>query len=149
VPSSIVVNLNACEQMHIRKQMRRLRLLCPLLRLHILLLLAQQRSPTEIADWLLCSRSSVYEVAACWRQGWRPGQSKETEQAPSTLGFAPSLRRSLLALLAKAPRCGGLVPHALELCELGVELRGPAWPCSVGRDRAALVTSVGLALEAH
>jgi transposase len=107
VPSSIVVNLNACEQMHIRKQMRRLRLLCPLLRLHILLLLAQQRSPTEIADWLLCSRSSVYEVAACWRQGWRPGQSKETEQAPSTLGFAPSLRRSLLALLAKAPAAEG------------------------------------------
>jgi len=67
VPTPIVVNLNACEQAQIRKQMRCLRLLYPLLRLHILLLLAQQRSPTEIADWLLCSRSSVYEVAACWR----------------------------------------------------------------------------------
>jgi hypothetical protein len=59
VLSSIVVNLNAYEQARIREQMRRLRLLCPLLRLPILLLLAQQRSPTEIADWLLCSRSSV------------------------------------------------------------------------------------------
>jgi hypothetical protein len=45
--------------------MRRMRLLHPVLRLHILFLLAQQRSPTEIADWLFCSRSSVYEVAAC------------------------------------------------------------------------------------
>lgn len=33
-------SLNACEQMEIRKQMRCLRLLCPLLRLHILVLSA-------------------------------------------------------------------------------------------------------------
>ena len=90
-----------------RKQMRRLRLLCPLLRLHILLLLAQQRSPTEIADWLLCSRSSIYEVAACWRQGWRPGQSEGAEQTVSILPLAASLRRSLLALLARPPGAEG------------------------------------------
>jgi putative transposase len=107
VLSSIVVNLNAYEQARIREQMRRLRLLCPLLRLHILLLLAQQRSPTEIADWLLCSRSSVYEVAACWQQGWRPGQIEETEETVSTLALAPSLRRSLLALLRIPPAAEG------------------------------------------
>jgi putative transposase len=107
VPTPIVVNLNDCEQAQIRKQMRCLRLLCPLLRLHILLLLAQQRSPTEIADWLLCSRSSVYEVAACWRQGWRPGQKEETEATASPLALAPSLRRSVLALLARPPAAYG------------------------------------------
>jgi putative transposase len=107
VPSPIVVNLNAAEQARLREQMRRLRLLCPLLRLHILLLLAQQRSPTEIADWLLCSRSSVYEVAARWRQGWRPEQREKAEDADSALALAPSLRRSLLALLRKPPAVEG------------------------------------------
>jgi transposase len=84
--------------------MRRLRLLCPLLRLHILLLLAQHRTPTEIADWLLCSRSSVYEVAHAWRRGWRPGQA---EEPASAWAFLPSIRRSLLALLAKPPSAYG------------------------------------------
>ena len=103
MPSQIVVDLSVEEQTRIREQMRRLRLLCPLLRLHILLLLAQQRSPTEITEWLLCSRSSVYEVAACWRQGWRPGRIGEREEIRSAMGLAPSLRRSLLALLSKSP----------------------------------------------
>jgi putative transposase len=107
VPSPIVVNLNSSEQARLREQMRRLRLLCPLLRLHILLLLAQHRTPTEIAEWLLCSRSSVYEVAAAWQQGWRPGQKEQTEATDSSLLLAPSLCRSLLALLAKSPAAYG------------------------------------------
>jgi putative transposase len=105
VPSQIVVDLSAGEQIRIRQQMRRLRLLCPLLRLHILLLLAQRRSPTDIADWLLCSRSSVYEVAVCWRQGWQPGET--TEETGLPLALAPSLRRSVLALLRKSPAVEG------------------------------------------
>jgi len=107
VPFPIVVDLPAGEQTRIREQMRRLRLLCPLLRLHILLLLAQHRSPTEIADWLLCSRSSVYEVAACWRQGWRPGRIQEAEEVRSVVILAPALRRSVLALLGKSPMAYG------------------------------------------
>jgi transposase len=87
--------------------MRQFRLLCPLLRLHILLLLAQHRSPTEIADWLLCSRSSVYETAACWRQGWRPEPGEETAEPDSALALAPSLCRSLLGLLRKSPAAEG------------------------------------------
>jgi len=87
--------------------MRRWRLLCPLLRLHILLLLSQHRSPTDIADWLLCSRSSVYEVAACWRQGWKPGLLLDTDESPAALALAPALRRSLLALLGRPPAAYG------------------------------------------
>jgi putative transposase len=75
--------------------------------LHIILLLAQQRSPTEMAGWLLCSRSSVYEVAAAWRQGWRPGQKDPTAEGNSSLFLAPSLHRSLLALLTKPPAAYG------------------------------------------
>jgi transposase len=77
------------------------------LRLHILLLLARHRSPTEIADWLLCSRSSVYEVAHGWRQGWRPAQNEEAEGPISAMVLASSLRRSLLALLGKSPSADG------------------------------------------
>jgi transposase len=107
VPSQIVINLNPTEQAYLRQQMRRFRLLCPLLRLHILLLLAQQRSPTEVADWLLCSRSSVYEVAAGWRQGWRPEPKGPAVESDAALRLAPSLRRSLLALLQKSPMTDG------------------------------------------
>jgi putative transposase len=107
VPSQIVVDLTASEQTRVRKQMRRLRLLGPLLRLHILVLLAQRRSPTEIANWLLCSRSSIYEVAVCWRQGWRPWPGELEQETASSLCLAPSLRRSLLALLTKSPMAYG------------------------------------------
>jgi putative transposase len=107
VSSPIVVELSASEQAQVREQIRRLRLLCPLLRLHILLLLAQPCSPTEIAEWLLCSRSSVYEVAAAWRQGWRPWQREPSEEAISALALAPWLRRSLLALLRQPPTAYG------------------------------------------
>jgi putative transposase len=105
VPSPIVVKLSASEQAKIREQMRRLRLQCPLLRLHILLLLAQHRSPAEIAAWLLCSRSSVYEVAHCWQQGWRPATADFTERPASCLSM--SLCRSLLALLGRTPAAYG------------------------------------------
>jgi putative transposase len=106
VPSRIVVNLSSAEQARLRKQMRRWRLLCPLLRLHILLLLSQGRSPTEIADWLLCSRSSIYEAVASWRRGWRADQIQEADVS-SVIKLAPSLRRSLLALLRKPPAADG------------------------------------------
>jgi transposase len=107
VPSAIVLQLSSSEQTYLREQMRRLRLLCPLLRLHILLLLAQQRSPTEMAHWLLCSRSSIHEVAAAWRQGWRPGQPEQAAEGDSSVFLVPSLQRSLLALLQKPPAAFG------------------------------------------
>lgn len=105
MPSPILINLNATEQARLREQMRRL--LCPVLRLYIVLLLAQRRSPSEIADWLLCSRSSVYEVAAYWRQGGRPGPLSITKEGSAMLALAPSLRRSLLALRGRSPAAYG------------------------------------------
>ena len=107
MPSQIVVELSVSQQAEIREQMRRFRLLVPVLRLHIVLLLALGRSPTEISDWLLCSRATVYEVATCWRQGWRPWQKEGAEEKISAIGLAPWLRRSLLALLNKSPAAYG------------------------------------------
>src|SRR3982750_3887204 len=74
VPSRIVIEISAAEQVRLRKQLRRARW-GGWLTLHILLLLAQQRSPTAIADGLLCSRSTVSAAAWTWRQGHRPWET--------------------------------------------------------------------------
>jgi transposase len=152
VPSQIVVDLTAAEQSRLRKQVRRLRLLCPLLRLHIVILLAQCRSPTEIADWLLCSRSSIYEVAACWRQGWRPWPDEFKQETASSLRLAPCLGRSLLALLRISPAADGWCRTRWSCATLALSLQarrgiqvsaetvrrwlhGLGWRCAVERFR--------------
>ena len=127
----MVVNLSAAEQARLREQMRRLRLLCPVLRLHILLLLSQGRSPTEIADWLLCSRSSIYELVACWRQGWRPGHIQEADGS-SVISLAPCLQRSLLALLAQPPAAYGWCRTRWSCAALALESGSAAGLVRVG-----------------
>ena len=68
VPSRMVIEIPAAEQVRLRKHLRHARW-GGWLALHILLLLSQQRSPTAIADWLFCSRSTVYAAAWAWRLG--------------------------------------------------------------------------------
>jgi transposase len=102
VPSRIVIELSAAEQAHWRKQLGRARW-GGWLALHILLLLSQQRSPTAIADWLFCSRSTVYAAAWAWQQGHRPWEG--SAGVPAAL---PSMRqRRLLTLLQKIPSLYG------------------------------------------
>jgi len=73
-----------------------------LLALHILLLSAAGRTPTEVATWLFCSRSSVSRIVRAYQAGTFTGQPKSRASRPS-----PSLIRSLLAILRAAPRrCG-------------------------------------------
>lgn len=50
------------------------------LALHILLLCATGRTPTEIAAWLFCSRSSVYRTVA--GLGQAPWAASEAPRAP-------------------------------------------------------------------
>jgi transposase len=102
VPSRMVIEISAAEQARLRKQLRRARW-GGWLSLHILLLLSQQRSPTAIADWLLCSRSTVYAAAWAWRQGRRPWETV----AGWPPALTPTRQRSLLALLKKAPSVYG------------------------------------------
>jgi putative transposase len=83
-----------------------------LLALHILLWCADGRSPTEIAEVLFCSRSSVYRAVRAYRKGTlglaHDDQGRLTPPVRTTV-LVPTLRRSLLALL-KAP------PHAYGWC---------------------------------
>jgi putative transposase len=78
-----------------------------LLALHILLLCAMGRHPTEIAAVLFCSRSSVYRAVRAYRAGTlgleRDAQGRLTPPVRTTV-LGHTLRRSLLALLKAAPR---------------------------------------------
>jgi len=96
-----------------------------LLALHILLLCAAQRTPTEIAAVLFCSRSSVYRVVQAYRTGcWESWGEASWEQEPRKRPlFSPTLKRSVLGILKSAPRlCGwcrtrwSCATVALELC---------------------------------
>lgn len=77
-----------------------------LLGLHVLLLCAGGRTPSEIADSLFCSRSSVYRTVAAYqsgklRRGW--GAASDAVAPPKLLGW----QRSLLALLKRTPQAYG------------------------------------------
>src|SRR5262245_58197349 len=82
-----------------------------LLAIHILLLCAAQRSPTEIAAVLFCSRSSVYRVVQAYRAGhwerWAEEDSSGGKGLRSRPVLSPALKRSVLGILKSAPRlCG-------------------------------------------
>jgi len=81
-----------------------------LLAFHILLLCAAGRTPTEIAAFLLCSRSSVYRIVRASRAGRLGIQLDEDGQlsiAVQSTILMPWLTRALGALLKKAPRASG------------------------------------------
>jgi len=68
VPRTTIVELSPPEQAQMLSAVRRARY-GYLLALHILLLCAAQRSPSEIAAVLFCSRSTVYRVVQAYRRG--------------------------------------------------------------------------------
>jgi putative transposase len=81
-----------------------------LLALHILLLCAAGRTPTDIAAILFCSRSSVYRTVHAYREGtlgWEHDAQGQLVPPLRTTVLLPTLRRSLLALLKAPPRASG------------------------------------------
>jgi len=81
-----------------------------LLALHILLLCAVGRTPTEIAAFLLCSRSSVYRIVRAYRAGSLGGRIDADGQLSIAVQLTilrPWLTRSLGAIRKKAPRAYG------------------------------------------
>jgi transposase len=110
VPRTTIVEISPAEQDQMLAEIRRARY-GDLLAFHILLLCAAQRSPTEIAAVLFCSRSTVYRVVQAFRAGrWEEFSAEEArEQVASrrqTL-LSPTLRRSVLGILHNTPRlCG-------------------------------------------
>ena len=109
MPSTTLLEIPLAEQAQMRAILRRTRY-GYLLAFHILLLCAAGRNPTEIAAFLLCSRSSVYRIVRAYRAGSlgiRIEQDGQLSIAVQSTILMPWLTRSLGALLKKAPRAYG------------------------------------------
>jgi Homeodomain-like domain len=105
VPRPTIVELPPAEQARLRAELRRARY-GDLLALHLLLLCAAGRPPSEGAAVLFCSRSSVYRIVRAYRAGTLPFD-EATEHGPQQRRLRllpPSLKRSVHALLRTAPR---------------------------------------------
>jgi transposase len=108
VPRPTIVEIAPDEQARMRAELRRARY-GYLLALHLLLLCAAGRTPSEVASVLFCSRSSVYRIVRAYRAGARcveEAPEHATQQRRLRL-LTPSLQRSVHALLKTAPRAYG------------------------------------------
>ena len=76
-----------------------------LLALQVLLLCAAGRTPTEIAAFLFCSRTSVYRIVSAYQTDLL--DARFDQLLPPLGGLTPSVRRSLLALLKQVPAVYG------------------------------------------
>src|SRR4029450_11480085 len=96
-----------------------------LLALHLLLLCAAGRTPSEVASVLFCSRSSVYRIIRAYRAGTltcAEGSERATQQRRLRV-LTPSLKRSVLALLRTAPRALGWCRTRWSCATLAVEVQ--------------------------
>ena len=96
-----------------------------LLACHILLLCAAGRTPTEIAAALFCSRSSVYRTVDAYRRGELAlgPRHDTTAGAPPAPRYRASLKRSLRALLKRAPSAYGWCRTRWSCACLAAELK--------------------------
>lgn len=80
-----------------------------LLALHLLLLLLHGKTPSAIADFLLCSRTSVYRARVAWQDGTLLAHWFPAPAAPLSNGVRKPTRwqRSLLWLVKQPPRAFG------------------------------------------
>jgi transposase len=124
VPKSTIVEIPVEEQVRMQAELRRARY-GYLLALHLLLLCAAGRTPSEVASVLFCSRSSVYRIVRAYRAGTLSfGEGREcTAQQSRRRVLTPSLKRSVLALLKTAPRALGWCRTRWSCATLAVELQ--------------------------
>ena len=75
------------------------------LTVHVLLLCAAGRTPTESATVLFCSRTSGYGIVNAYHTQVRAAHLDQP--LPAVGGLTPSVRRSLLAVLKRVPAVYG------------------------------------------
>ncbi len=105
MPGKTILDIPSEEQERMLSQLRQARY-GYLLGLHILLLCAKGHTPSEIADSLFCSRSSVYRTVAAYQSGEinrRWCAASAAEAPPKLLGW----QRSLVAVLKRTPQAYG------------------------------------------
>jgi putative transposase len=118
VPGHTILDLPPAEQEQMLAQLRAARY-GHLLALHVLLLCAAGRTPTEIAAALFCSRSSVYRTVRAYRRGSLALGAADEPPAPVRRA---SVKRSLLALLKRAPAAFGWCRTRWSCAALAAEL---------------------------
>jgi transposase len=124
VPRPTIVDIPLEEQVRMRAELRRARY-GYLLALHLLLLCAAGRTPSEVASVLFCSRSSVYRIVRAYRAGtlsFDEGRERAAQQRRRRV-LTPALKRSVLALLKTAPRVLGWGRTRWSCATLAVELQ--------------------------
>jgi transposase len=125
VPRTTIVEIPPAEQARMRAELRRARY-GYLLALHLLLLCAAGRTPSEVAAVLFCSRSSVYRIVRAYQAGTLTFE--ETSAAAPLQRrlrlLTPSLKRSVHALLRTAPRAYGWCRTRWSCATLAVEVQG-------------------------
>src|SRR5215471_19822595 len=109
------------EQVRLLAELRRARY-GHLLAMHLLLLCAAGRSPSEIATVLFCSRSSVYRVVKAYRAGTL-SFDLPTTKAGRVGRLRPALQGSLLALLGTVPWACGWCRTRWSCATLALELQ--------------------------
>jgi transposase len=141
VPKTTIVDIPPMEQARLLAEVRRARY-GYLLAVHILLLCAAQRSPSEIATVLFCSRSTVYRVVKAYRAGDLEGPLEEVGREPSPRWprvLSPGLKRSVLALLKTGPRACGWCRTRWSCATIALELQARrGWEVSAETVRRGL-----------
>ena len=120
MPGKTTLEIPADEQAALLKELRAARY-GYLLALRILLLCEAGRTPSEIAAFLYCSRSSVYRVVAAYKSGAR-GLAADAGAASELPRRMPSLKQSLLALIKRVPSSFGWCRVRWSCAALAIEL---------------------------
>jgi putative transposase len=124
VPKATIVDIPVAEQARMLAELRRARY-GYLLALHLLLLCAAGRPPSEVAAVLFCSRSSVYRVVKAYRAGtltFDDPTAEDTSRA-RLRGLTPSLKRAILAILKGVPWACGWCRTRWSCATLALELQ--------------------------
>ncbi len=121
MPGKTILEIPVPEQEQMLAQLRAARY-GHLLALHVLLLCAAGWGPSAIAAALFCSRTSVYRVVAAYRRG-HLDLGLEADGAVPPRVERVSLKRSLLALLKRAPAAFGWCRTRWSCACLAAELK--------------------------
>lgn len=122
MPRTTIVEIPLEEQARMRAELRRARY-GDLLALHLLLLCAAGRTPSEVASVLFCSRSSGYRIVRAYQAGTRQFDEAHATQQRRLRLLTPSLKRSVLALLKTVPHAYGWCRTRWSCATLAMELQ--------------------------
>lgn len=125
MPNATLLDIPQPEQEQMLSQLRQARY-GYLLALHVLLLCAIGRTPTEIAAFLFCSRSSVYRIVSAYRGhslGFDFADDGTLQPPVRSTCLSPPIKRSLLALLKATPQAFGWCRTRWSCASLAAQLK--------------------------